>query len=74
MDNFLEFIAEILEVDVDDISLDTDFRKDIEDWDSMKGFAIICMIEDEYDEYIEVNAFLECKTIRDLYKKAIKSD
>jgi len=74
VDNFFELIAEILEVDIDDISLETDFRKDIEDWDSMKGFAIICLIEDEYDRYIDVPTFLNCITLGDLYKKATNAD
>jgi len=69
MDKFLELMAEILEVNVEDISMDTDFREDIEDWDSMKGFSVICMIEDEYGLVIDVPTFLKCKTIGDLYNK-----
>ena len=69
MDIFLEFIAEILEVEVNEISMKTDFRNDIEDWDSMKGFAIICMLEDEYGIQLDVPTFLKCSTISDLYNK-----
>ncbi len=69
MEQFLEFMAEILEVENNEITLRTDFRNDIEDWDSMKGFAIICMLEDEYNLQIDVPDFLECVTIDDLYKK-----
>lgn len=72
MEKFLELIAEILEVDAKDISMETNFREDIEDWDSMKGFAIICMIDDEYKIQIDVQTFMECKTIKDLYEKATK--
>jgi len=70
MDKFLEFISEILEVEAKDISMDTNFREDVEDWDSMKGFGIICMVEDEYGIQIKVPDFLNCKTIGDLYEKA----
>lgn len=69
MEQFLEFFAEILEVEDNEINLKTDFRNDIEDWDSMKGFAIICMLEDEYNLQLDVPDFLECITIDDLYKK-----
>ena len=70
MDKFLELIAEILEVDTESINLDTNFREDIDDWDSMKGFSIICMIEDEYGVTVNVPDFLQCTTVGDLYKKA----
>jgi acyl carrier protein len=69
MDKFLELMAEILEVEVNEISMETDFRNDIEDWDSMKGFAIICMLEDEYGIQLDVPTFLKCSTISDLYNK-----
>lgn len=72
MDKFIDLIAEILEVESSTISLNTDFRNDIEDWDSMKGFSIICMIEDEYGVQISVPDFLNCITIGDLYEKAMK--
>lgn len=71
MNKFIKLIAEILEVDAEDISMDTNFRIDIEGWDSMKGFSTICMIEDEYGIQIDVLTFLKCKTIGDLYNKAI---
>lgn len=72
MNKFLEYIAEILEVDTIKVSLNTDFRKDIDDWDSMKGFGILCMLEDEYGVILSVESFLECQTIGDIYNKIIR--
>lgn len=69
MENFIELMAEILEVDRDTISLDTDFREDVDDFDSLKGFAILVMLEDEYDYQMDVDSFLECVTIANLYEK-----
>lgn len=69
MEKFLELTADILEVEVEEITMATDFRKDIEDWDSMKGFSIICMLEDDFDTFIDVPEFLECITVEDLFKK-----
>jgi acyl carrier protein len=71
MERFLELVAEILEVDPESISMDTDFRNDVDGWDSMKGFSIICMIEDEYQVQIDVPSFLRCRTVGDLYAKAV---
>ncbi len=71
--DFLINIAEVLEVDAEEINLDTDFRKDIPYWDSLKGFSLIVMIEDEYGALIEVEDFLKAKTVGDLYKYTINS-
>lgn len=70
MNHFLELISEILEVEPSEISSSTDFRVDVPDWDSMRGFSILCMIEDEYEVRLEVDDFLECQTIGDLYAAA----
>ena len=68
MNDFFENVAEILEVEVELVSEKSDFRTDFPDWDSMKGFALICLIEDDYGVQINVPTFLECKTIGDLFK------
>lgn len=70
MNDFMELMAEILEADASDLALSTDFRTDVPDWDSMRGFAILCMLEDEYEVRMEVPEFLECRTIGDLYEAA----
>lgn len=67
-DNFLENIAEILEVEKESINFGTDFRNDIEEWDSLKGFGMIVFFEDECGKVITVDEFLKAKTIGDLYK------
>lgn len=66
MEKFIELMAEILEVEPNEISLDTDFREDC-DFDSLKGFSMICTLEEEYNKTITVPQFLECKTIGDLF-------
>lgn len=64
---FVEFIADILEVESDSICFSTNYREDIEDWDSLKGFMIITNIEDELDVFIRVEAFETMQTIGELY-------
>jgi acyl carrier protein len=66
--DFLSNIAEILEVDENKINLDTDFRKDVDDFDSLKGFSMIVFFEDECEKIVTVEQFLNAKTIGDLYK------
>ena len=71
MEKFLELVAEIFEVETDEISMDTVFR-DLDDFSSMVGFSLIIMMEDEYDTKVSVDEFMECITIGDLYKKCVK--
>jgi len=66
---FLEKIADILECDTDTVSMDMDFREDIEDWDSLKGFSMLIMFEEDYDKKVSVNRFLECRKVKDLYEE-----
>ncbi|HAM16453.1 MAG TPA: hypothetical protein DCP91_11495 [Eggerthellaceae bacterium] len=68
MQKFLETMADIFEVDVEDLDMSVPFR-DVEayDFDSLKGFAIICAFEEEYGKEVSVDTFLECKTLADLY-------
>ncbi len=70
MEHFLEFAAEVFEVEPEDISMDTVFREEIDDFSSMMGFSMICMIEDEYGVKISVDQFLACETIGSLYELA----
>ena len=72
MENFIELAAEVLEVEPEEISMDTVFREEIEGFSSLVGFSLIVMMEDEYGVRVPVDEFLECKTIGDLYKKCVK--
>ena len=72
MEKFLELAAEIFEVEPEDITMDTVFREEIEDFCSLMGFSLIVMMEDEYGAKVSVDEFLNCKTVGDLYKKCVK--
>ena len=71
MQQFLELVAEIFEIEPEEITMDTLFR-DLEDFSSMVGFSLIIMMEDEYGAKVSVDEFMECNTIGDLYKKCVK--
>jgi len=63
MNEFLNKIAEIL--DVDSVTTELDFRS-VDDWDSLKGFSIIVLMESDYGKPMTVEQFLNCKTVADL--------
>jgi acyl carrier protein len=65
---FLENMADILEVDASELSLDTDFREPRFDWDSLKGYAVLVMIEEEFGKELELDQFIEAGTIGDLLR------
>lgn len=67
MNDFLAKIAEILELD--SVSPDLEYRT-IDDWDSMKGFSIIVLMESDYGKTMSVEQFMECNTVADLAKFA----
>ncbi len=71
MEQFLELVADVFEVEPEEITMDTVFR-DMEDFSSLVGFSLIVMMEDEYDTKVSVDEFMECNTIGDLYKKCVK--
>ena len=72
MEQFIELAAEVFEVEPEEISMDTVFREEIDDFSSLVGFSLIVMMEDEYGVRVPVDEFLECKTVGDLYKKCVK--
>lgn len=72
MDKFIELVAEVFEVEPEEITMDTVFREEIEGFSSLVGFSLIVMMEDEYGVKVSVDEFLECKTVGDLYKKCVK--
>ncbi|MDR2162843.1 MAG: acyl carrier protein [Clostridiales Family XIII bacterium] len=59
-------LADILEVDEDAVTLDTEFKTDAFDWDSLKGYATLVTIEDEFGVTVSVDDFIAAKTPRDL--------
>ena len=63
MNEFLEKVAEILEVD--SVTPDFEFRT-VADWDSMKGFSIIVLMESDYGRQMSVEEFLKCEKVSDL--------
>ena len=65
MKEFLAKVAEILEVE----SVTADFKfREIDEWDSLKGFSLIVLMEQDYGKEMSVEKFLSCETVNDLAK------
>ena len=72
MENFIQQVAEVFEVEPNEITMDTVFREELGEFSSLIGFSLLVMMEDEYNVRVPVNEFLGCKTVGDLYKKCVK--
>ena len=71
MENFMELVADVFEIEPEEVTMDTEFRK-LPDFSSLVGFSLIVMMEDEYGVKVTVDEFLACKTVNDLYRKCVK--
>lgn len=66
MEQFLEFVAEVFETNVNDISMETEYKK-FEKWDSLMMMNLVMEVESEYGVTIPMEKFGDIKTLRDLY-------
>lgn len=62
---FLEFVAEVLDTDVSELSMDSSYANG--DWDSLKHLRLMVEICDEYDVDIPSEKLGSIKTLRDFY-------
>lgn len=63
---FLEFVAEIMEIEVDEISMETEYKV-YEKWDSLMMMNLIMEVEDEYSISIPLETAGKIKTLKDLF-------
>jgi len=73
MEQFMEKMAEVLDVNPEVLSLDTRFRE-IDGYSSMVGFSLLITLEEEYGVNLPVDAFLQINTLGELYKRVTRSD
>ena len=66
MDEFLQFAAEIFEVDVSAISPDTRYGE-IPEWDSLMHLRLIGEIEERYEVELPLDDASDIQTLRDFY-------
>ena len=64
-EKFLEFTAEIMEVDTGEISMETRYKEGV--WDSLMMITLVMELEAEYGVSIPMEKLGGVKTLRDLY-------
>ena len=71
MSDFYEGMAEILDVDVSEISSDYDLG---ESWDSLAIVSTIALIDEVYDRSVSPDALAQCKTVGEVEAMATAAD
>lgn len=66
MDEFLAFVADILEVDVSAISPETRYGE-VPEWDSLMHLRLIGEIEERYDVELPLEDASDIQTLADFY-------
>lgn len=66
MDQFLSFVAGVMEVNVSDISMETEYKR-FEKWDSLMMLTLVLELEAEYGASISMESLGKVKTLADLY-------
>ncbi|MBR1431040.1 acyl carrier protein [Ruminococcus sp.] len=65
-ERFLQVVADSLEVEVDEISMETAY-KEYEPWDSMAMLNLLMDLEDEFDVSIPIEKVAGVKTLADVF-------
>ena len=65
-EKFLETVAETMEVEVSEISMETAY-KEYEPWDSMMLMNLIMDLEEAFEVSIPIEKVSNVKTLRDLF-------
>ncbi|MCQ4764175.1 acyl carrier protein [Cloacibacillus evryensis] len=69
---FIEEIAEIIETDASELTMESDFRESADFWSSLTGFSILIFMQDRCGVNIPVDDFLNMNTVADLYSTTVK--
>lgn len=67
MNEFLIFIADILDVPAEELSLETSY-KSIPEWHSLMHLQLVAEIQDQYGVVIPIDKVSEIKTLADFHR------
>ena len=67
MQDFIRFIAGVMEVDPSELTPETGFGT-IEKWDSLMHMRMVMEIEEEYDVEIPIEDIPNIRTLNDFYR------
>lgn len=65
-EQFIAKFAEALEMDANELTFDSEFRK-LPHWDSLAYLSLIAMLDEEFDIQIEQAEFKSLVTIEDVF-------
>lgn len=68
IEKLIENMADILEVEVEELKLETAFKVEKFDWDSLKGYVMLVMLEEEFEVDMPVDDFIKAQTVGDLHE------
>jgi acyl carrier protein len=63
---FLDLIADALEVELSDLSFDT-ILHELDEWDSIGQLSFIGLVDDNFSIYIDLEKLAECASISQLF-------
>ncbi len=67
MQDFIKFVAGVMEIDPSEINEDTAYGQH-EKWDSLMHMRLVMEIEEEYDVEIPIDEVPHIKTIKEFYQ------
>ncbi len=67
MNEFLEKMADILEVEANELQPDTNFR-DLPTWDSLAQLSFLALAQDDYSKNLTSDNLKAANTFEDLFK------
>lgn len=65
---FFEGCSEILIIPMNELKESTNYREESEEWDSLRGFAMLILIEDVFGVQMSEEDFIGCVTLADIIK------
>lgn len=71
MEEFLKFVAEIMEVNVKELSAETEYQS-ISQWDSLMHLRLVAEIEEKYEIEIPIEQVPDIKTLYNFYEYVFK--
>jgi hypothetical protein len=71
---FIRGAAEVLDVDAQTLSLETEFRTAVPHWSSLLGYGLIVWMEETYGFDCPIGEFQRAKRLRDLFDMAGKHE
>ena len=61
----LELLADMLDMDPEDLSLDTNLE-DMEEWDSLNALNLIALVDEEFGKTLSADVVNGLKTVADI--------